>query len=138
MLEAEDVGLYKFDILSQRGLGHIRDAVDIVKEQRIDIDIHQVKKFKEDEKIKALIRDGKCMGCFYESPAMRMLLKNYASIIYSGGSRQLIIRPGVARSGMMREYIVRTHDPAKHIYAHPVMKTLMEETYGIMVYRRCD
>jgi DNA polymerase-3 subunit alpha len=138
MLEAEDVGLYKFDILSQRGLGHIRDAVDIVKENRgIDIDIHQVKKFKEDEKIKALIRDGKCMGCFYvESPAMRMLLKKlrvdqYIQLVAASS----IIRPGVARSGMMREYIVRTHDPAKRIYAHPVMKTLMEETYGIMVYQ---
>ncbi|MCU0320378.1 MAG: DNA polymerase III subunit alpha, partial [Flavobacteriales bacterium] len=30
MLEAEDLGLYKFDILSQRGLGHIRDAVELV------------------------------------------------------------------------------------------------------------
>ncbi len=31
MLEAEDLGLYKFDILSQRGLGHIRDAVEMVE-----------------------------------------------------------------------------------------------------------
>jgi DNA polymerase-3 subunit alpha len=31
MLEAEDLGLYKFDILSQRGLGHIRDAVELVE-----------------------------------------------------------------------------------------------------------
>ena len=33
MLEAEDLGLYKFDILSQRGLGHIRDAVEMVNEK---------------------------------------------------------------------------------------------------------
>jgi DNA polymerase-3 subunit alpha len=138
MLEAEDVGHYKFDILSQRGLGHIRDAVDIVKQNRdIDIDIHQVKEFKEDPKIRALIRDGRCMGCFYvESPAMRMLLKKlrveqYIALVAASS----IIRPGVARSGMMREYILRTHDPAKRIYAHPVMKTLMEETFGIMVYQ---
>ena len=31
MLEAEDVGLNKYDILSQRGLGHIKDAVDLIK-----------------------------------------------------------------------------------------------------------
>jgi len=31
MVVAEDIGLYKFDILSQRGLGKIREAVDIVK-----------------------------------------------------------------------------------------------------------
>src|SRR2546430_82355 len=31
MLEAEDIGLYKFDILSQRGLGKIKDALGIIK-----------------------------------------------------------------------------------------------------------
>jgi DNA-directed DNA polymerase III PolC len=138
MLESEDIGLYKYDILSQRGLGHIRDAVDIVKKNRgIDIDIHQIKAFKQDEKIKELIRNGRCMGCFYvESPAMRMLLKKlqvdtYIQLVAASS----IIRPGVARSGMMREYILRTHDPARRTYIHPVMKELMEETYGIMVYQ---
>jgi hypothetical protein len=33
MLEAEDLGLHKFDLLSQRGLGHIRDAVELVNGQ---------------------------------------------------------------------------------------------------------
>lgn len=36
MLEAEDLGLYKFDILSQRGLGHIRDAVELVEKRSED------------------------------------------------------------------------------------------------------
>ena len=31
MLEAEDLGIAKFDILSQRGLGHIKDAIIYVK-----------------------------------------------------------------------------------------------------------
>lgn len=46
-----------------------------------------------------------------------------------------IIRPGVSSSGMMREYILRTHHPEKRTYIHPVMKELMEETYGVMVYQ---
>ena len=46
---AEDIGFYKFDILSQRGLGHIKEAVQIIKKnQGIDIDIHQVEKLQED------------------------------------------------------------------------------------------
>lgn len=138
MLEAEDIGLYKYDILSQRGLGHIRDTVELVRRnQGVDVDVHRVADFKKDERIKALIRDGRCMGCFYvESPAMRMLLKKlrvdtYLQLVAASS----IIRPGVARSGMMREYILRTHDPSRRTYIHPVMKTLMEETYGIMVYQ---
>lgn len=138
MLEAEDVGLYKYDILSQRGLGHIKDTVSLVKKnQGIDIDIHRIADFKKDERIKGLIRNGRCIGCFYvESPAMRGLLKKlrvdtYIQLVAASS----IIRPGVARSGMMREYILRTHDPARRTYIHPVMKELMEETYGIMVYQ---
>ncbi|MBL0104168.1 MAG: DNA polymerase III subunit alpha [Bacteroidetes bacterium] len=138
MLEAEDLGYCKLDILSQRGLGHIKDTVDIVKENRGEkIDIHDVAAFKKDEVIKSLIRTGRCMGCFYvESPAMRMLLKKLAVDTYIQlVAASSIIRPGVAKSGMMREYILRTHDPARRTYIHPLMKELMEETYGIMVYQ---
>lgn len=138
MLEAEDIGLYKYDILSQRGLGHIRDTVDLVKKnQGLTIDIHRVEDFKRDERVRELVRNGRCMGCFYvESPAMRMLLKKlrvdtYLQLVAASS----IIRPGVARSGMMREYILRTHDPSRRTYIHPVMKELMEETFGIMVYQ---
>ncbi|MFM9056342.1 MAG: DNA polymerase III subunit alpha, partial [Bacteroidota bacterium] len=138
MLEAEDIGLYKYDILSQRGLGHIRDTVDLVKKnQGLSVDIHRVEDFKCDERVRELIRNGRCMGCFYvESPAMRMLLKKlrvdtYLQLVAASS----IIRPGVARSGMMREYILRTHDPSRRTYIHPVMQELMEETFGIMVYQ---
>ena len=138
MLEAEDIGLYKYDILSQRGLGHIKDTVEIVRKNHgVEIDIHDVAGFKKDERVKSLIREGRCMGCFYvESPAMRMLLKKlrvdrYIQLVAASS----IIRPGVAKSGMMREYILRTHDPSRRTYIHPLMKTLMEETYGIMVYQ---
>jgi DNA-directed DNA polymerase III PolC len=138
MIEAEDVGLYKFDILSQRGLGHIKDTIEVVKKNKgIDIDIHQIAAFKEDEKIKQLLRSGKTMGCFYvESPAMRMLLKKLETDTYLGlVAASSIIRPGVAQSGMMREYILRHRDESRRNYIHPKIGELMSETYGIMVYQ---
>jgi DNA-directed DNA polymerase III PolC len=138
MLEAEDVGLYKFDILSQRGLGHIKEAVEIVKKNKgVEIDIHDVKAFKEDIKIKENLRQAKTMGCFYvESPAMRMLLKKLEADTYPAlVAASSIIRPGVAQSGMMHEYIVCFRDPSKAKYIHPMLKELMQETFGIMVYQ---
>jgi DNA polymerase III alpha subunit len=79
MLEAEDVGLYKFDILSQRGLSKISECLDIIAEnqhQKPPHDIHDIAYFKQDERIKHHIRQANAIGCFYvESPAMRMLLK---------------------------------------------------------------
>jgi DNA polymerase III alpha subunit len=125
MLEAEDVGLYKFDILSQRGLGHIKDAVQIVKKnQGIEIDIHAIPAFKKDPKIRYHLKNAKAIGCFYvESPAMRMLLKKLEAETYLDlVAASSIIRPGVAQSGMMREYILRARDPERRNYIHPKMQ----------------
>lgn len=142
MVIAEDVGLYKFDILGQRGLAKIKETMEILAYNRPDefpkLDIHDVQKFKKDPKVNNLIKTAQCMGCFYvESPAMRMLLKklevdNYLGLVAASS----IIRPGVAKSGMMREYILRHRDKdrAKE-KAHPVMLNIMPETYGVMVYQ---
>jgi len=46
-----------------------------------------------------------------------------------------IIRPGVAQSGMMNQYIQNFHKPNEVVYLHPVMKDQLEETYGVMVYQ---
>ena len=140
MVVAEDIGLYKFDILSQRGLGKIKDAVGIVRYNRPElppIDIHDIKRFKEDERIKYLLRNAKAIGCFYvESPAMRMLLRKLQVDDYLGlVAASSVIRPGVAKSGMMREYILRYRYPEKRKEAHPVMLDIMPETFGVMVYQ---
>ena len=141
MLEAEDIGLYKFDILSQRGLGKIKDAVIIVKENLgIDIDIHDIPKFKKDPIIKENLSVGKCIGCFYvESPAMRMLLAklqadDYLRLVAASS----IIRPGVSKSGMMRAYILRYRNENEREKARkelPDLYKILEETYGVMVYQ---
>ncbi len=135
---AEDLCLHKFDILSQRGLGHIKETIEIVKKNRgIDIDIHRIDDFKKDPKIIKHLKSGHTMGCFYvESPAMRMLLAklkcdNYLVLVAASS----IIRPGVAQSGMMREYILRHNNPKRRKDAHPVMWEIMPDTYGIMVYQ---
>ena len=137
---AEDIGLYKYDILGQRGLGKIKDALRIIKQNRPDvpyIDIHNVKPFLTDKNINTMVSKAECIGCFYvESPAMRMLLKKLAVNNYLGlVAASSIIRPGVAKSGMMREYILRHKKPELRKNTHPIMQSLMEETYGIMVYQ---
>ncbi len=141
MLEAEDIGLYKFDILSQRGLGKIKDAIQIIKENKnVEIDIHDIKKFTNDEKVKELLREGRTIGCFYvESPAMRMLLaKLHADDYLRLVAASSIIRPGVAKSGMMREYILRYRDVERQKKAEtelPELYSILRETYGVMVYQ---
>jgi len=140
MVIAEDVGLYKFDILSQRGLGKIKDSLGIIEQNHpgdTRIDIHDIQKFKEDEGVKNILRQGRAIGCFYvESPAMRMLLKKLKVDEYLGlVAASSVIRPGVAKSGMMRQYILRFREPERRAEAHPILQEIMPETYGVMVYQ---
>ena len=138
MYTAEEIGFEKLDILSQRGIGHIRESVDIILNNRaIDVDVHAIQRFKNDPEVKEHLRSGDTKGCFYiESPSMRGLLQklrcsDYKTLVAASS----IIRPGVARSGMMREYINRFHNPHNFKYLHPVMKEQLEETFGVMVYQ---
>lgn len=138
MFVAEKIGLFKLDILSQRGLGHIKEAMEIIRENKqVSVDIHNISKLKNDANISANIRNANTIGCFYiESPGMRQLLQklhcdNYITLVAASS----IIRPGVAQSGMMKQYIYRFHHPNDFQYLHPKMKELLEETYGVMVYQ---
>lgn len=135
---AEEIGLEKFDILSQRGIGHLNDAVRLIRQNRgITVDIRDTSLSKDREHLNTFLAEGKTMGCFYiESPAMRGLLRrlkcdNYKTLVAASS----IIRPGVAQSGMMREYIFRHNNPDKFEYFHDVFREHLGETYGIMVYQ---
>ncbi|HRW97435.1 MAG TPA: DNA polymerase III subunit alpha [Bacteroidales bacterium] len=138
MYVAEDIGFEKMDILSQRGIGHIKECADIIRRNRgEEVDVHNVPKFKKDARVRAQLKRAETIGCFYiESPAMRGLLTklrcdNYLTLVAASS----IVRPGVARSGMMREYIYRFHHPQDFKFIHPVMEEQLKETFGVMVYQ---
>jgi len=141
MYLAEDVGLHKFDILGQRGLGKIKDSVSIIRENRNrEIDIHDIPRFKEDPKVKRLLKTGRTVGAFYvESPAMRMLLTKLKADDYNRlVAASSIIRPGVSKSGMMREYILRFQDEKRREAAEkelPELYDILRDTFGVMVYQ---
>jgi error-prone DNA polymerase len=135
---AEEIGLEKFDILSQRGIGTIVEAVSLVEQnQNIIIDIVDTTLTKNESSCNEYLQRGQTLGCFYiESPAMRGLLRrlkcdNYITLVAASS----IIRPGVAQSGMMKEFIIRHNYPDQFEYFHPVFEEQLGETYGIMVYQ---
>jgi len=135
---AEEIGFEKFDILSQRGIGHIDDSVKLIEKNRgIKVDIRNTSISKDEAICNIHLAQGLTIGCFYiESPAMRGLLRrlncdNYKILVAASS----IIRPGVAQSGMMKEYIFRHNNPDQFQYFHDVFKEQLGETYGIMVYQ---
>lgn len=138
MYEAEAIGLDKFDILSQRGIGHIKEAANLILSNKKEkVDVHNVQSFLIDDQVNRRLKSGDTIGCFYiESPAMRQLLKklrcgDYLTLVAASS----IIRPGVALSGMMKNYIYYFHHPDEVKYLHPVMEEQLKETYGVMVYQ---
>lgn len=137
---SEEVRIHKFDILAQRGLSKITDAIEIIKQNQPDAkieDIENVSVFKNDPEINHLLKTGDCMGVFYiESPAMRGLFQKLQTQTYLGlVAASSIIRPGVSNGGMKEEYIRRHRNPQRRKQAHPVLYEILAETYGVMVYQ---
>lgn len=132
--QAEEGGLVKIDLLGNRSLGVIRDALAMVEEntgRRVD---YASLNPLDDPETQALLGRGDTMGVFYvESPAMRQLQQK----IRRGDFEHLVIHSSLIRPAANRyihAYIERLHG-AIYEPLHPALKDLLEETYGILVYQ---
>ena len=103
----------------------------------INFDIYDFDMLFNDTATKELIRTGKTIGCFYiESPGMRSLLRRLDVETFEMlTAASSVIRPGVAESGMMQEFIARHKDPSRRKYLVPEMEIYLGETYGVMIYQ---
>ncbi len=103
----------------------------------IKFDVYDYEKLFNDYETIKLIKEGKTIGCFYiESPGMRSLLWRLSAdtfdMVVAASS---IIRPGVAESGMMKEFILRHRNKEKRVYLFPEMEHVLGDTYGVMIYQ---
>jgi len=100
-------------------------------------DIYDYEMIFNDEETKKLIREGRTIGCFYiESPGMRSLLQRLDCDTFEMlTAASSVIRPGVAESGMMQEFIERHKNPSRRKYLIPQMEEYLGETYGVMIYQ---
>jgi DNA polymerase III alpha subunit len=107
------------------------------KTDKVKFDIYDYEMLFNDEGTNKLIREGNTIGCFYiESPGMRSLLKRLeVSDFEMLTAASSVIRPGVAESGMMQEFIARHKDPKRRKYLVPEMEKYLGETYGVMIYQ---
>lgn len=103
----------------------------------IDFDIFDYDFLFKDPKTLDMIKRGRTIGCFYiESPGMRSLLTRLDVDTFEMlTAASSVIRPGVAESGMMQEFIARHRDPRRRKYLIPEMEKILGETYGVMIYQ---
>ncbi|HOE26295.1 MAG TPA: DNA polymerase III subunit alpha [bacterium] len=138
MRAAEAFGLVKIDLLGQRSLAVLGDALDLIEANRgTRPDVRDAETLFGDAGAASLIREGRTMGCFYiESPGMRQLLKKLDVATYGDlVAASSVIRPGVAESGMLRQYVDRHRGREKAVFLHPGMESILAETHGVMIYQ---
>ncbi len=131
---AEDAGLVKIDLLGNRSLAVIRDAIAAVKEHTGRAIDYTSSDPEDDEPTKALFRTGQTMGVFYtESPASRLLCaKSKADTFELLVLNTSIIRP--ASNRFIRLYLERLHgNPYEPL--DPCLRDTLATTFGVMVYQ---
>ena len=130
----EDAGLVKIDLLGNRSLAVIRDALAAVKENHgVEIPYWRLNPL-DDVRTREILARGDTIGVFYvESPAMRQLQKKTRR----GDFEHLVIHSSIIRPAaneFIREYVRRLHGGA-YRSPHPLMDEILGETYGIMCYQ---
>jgi DNA polymerase-3 subunit alpha len=134
MKEIEEFGLLKMDFLGLRTLTIIRDALTLVKKNHgIDLDIDAISLV--DEKTLELFAKGQTTGVFqFESAPMREYLKKLKPASLSDlSAMNALYRPGPME--FIDDFIDRKFGVKEVIYMHPVLESILKETYGIIVYQ---
>ncbi len=134
MKPLEMIGLLKMDFLGLKTLTVIQEALEKIREttgRTIDLDALPM----DDELTFALLNRGDTVGVFQvESKGMRDLLRRIGLTKFE----ELIAMIALYRPGpmnMLDDYVNRKHGKVKIKYEHPLLESILKETYGVMLYQ---
>ncbi len=136
MNDVEASGLLKMDFLGLRNLTILSKVVALI-EQTTGEKVDPYEFPLDDAETFALLCRGETKGVFQlESGGIRDLLQRmkpdqFLDIIATNA----LYRPGPLEGGMVDDYILVKHGRKEPEYKHPVMKEILEETNGVMVYQ---
>ncbi|GIM28210.1 hypothetical protein CPJCM30710_08760 [Clostridium polyendosporum] len=130
----EELGLLKMDFLGLRTLTVMKDAVEMVKQNRgIDIDLDKVN--FDDKEVYKMLGEGKTVGVFQlESAGMTSFMKE----LKPDSLEDIIAGISLYRPGPMAEiprYIENKRRPEKITYLTPQLEPILKVTYGCLVYQ---
>ena len=136
MNDVEAAGLLKMDFLGLRNLTVMSKSVELI-EQTTGERIEPQEFPLDDVKTFALLQRGETKGVFQlESGGIRDLLQrmkpdSFHDIIATNA----LYRPGPLEGGMVEDYVMVKHGRKEARYSHPVLKDVLSETHGVMVYQ---
>ncbi len=155
MEDIEALGLLKMDFLGLKNLTTIQRAANLVKKtQGVVLDLDQIplderkaleilakgkqKKLPDDiQETHKLFRAGNLEGIFQlESDGMKQITRDLKpSGIEDISSISALYRPGPLDAGLIPIFIDRKHGREKVSYQHPLLESILKETYGVIVYQ---
>lgn len=134
MKPVEQVGMLKMDMLGLKTLSSIRIAMEAV-EERCGVHLDPLQIPLDDRKTFELLNQGKTLGTFQmESGGMQELARQ----LHADRFEEIIAINALYRPGpmdMIPSFIARKHGREPIVYAHPWLRDILDETYGIMVYQ---
>ncbi len=136
MTDVEAIGLLKIDFLGLRNLTLIQDTLELLRSRagvRLDLDSLPL----DDEPTYELLRSGKTGGIFQlEGSGMTGLIRRVQPNRFEDLIALLALyRPGPLESGMTDEYVERRHGRRTVTYAHPSIREILEDTFGLPIYQ---
>jgi DNA polymerase III subunit alpha len=132
----EKIGLVKFDFLGLKTLTLIHDCLKLIEITRGEtMDINRLP--LDDKKTYRTLCNGNTTGVFQlESTGIREMTVEIRPNCFEDLVAILALyRPGPLDSGMAEEYIKRKHGKEKIKYLHPLLDTILKDTYGVIVYQ---
>ena len=133
MYSSENAGLVKFDLLGLKTLTVIDKTLKRLKVKKINLDISKIN--KHDEKVFSLLSTGETTGLFQlESAGMREAIKQMKPNKFD----DIIALVALYRPGPMSNIPIYNNcknGKQEPDYIHPILKKILEPTYGIIIYQ---
>jgi DNA polymerase III subunit alpha len=131
----EDLGLLKMDFLGLRNLSVIEDALRMLREGGVELDIDHLP--LDDEPTYEALRAGDTTGVFQlEGAGMRSLIRQLAPDRFEDLMALVALyRPGPLSANMHVEYADRKHGRRQVTYPHADLEPVLRRTYGVIVYQ---
>lgn len=136
--DVEAVGLVKFDFLGLRTLTIIDWALKTVNASRAADAVIDIEKIPlDDQKTFALLQSCATTAVFQlESRGMKELIRRLQPDSFEDITALVaLFRPGPLQSGMVDDFIDRKHGRAKVHYPHPELESILQPTYGVILYQ---
>ena len=134
MKYVEQIGLLKMDFLGLTNLSILHDSIELTKKiYQQDISLNEIP--LDDEKTLELFQEADTNGIFqFESDGIRRVLKKLKPTnLEDIAAVNALYRPGPMEQ--IDTFIKRKHGQEVVKYPHPILESILQSTYGVMVYQ---